>query len=61
MAVAGNAVKFTYSDGNYEVICDFWAEYVENGEVYSVRKNCNEYEFNELLSFFLPPSGTIVK
>ena len=53
MAVAGNAVKFTYSDGNYEVICDYWAEYVENGEVYSVRKKCNEYEFNELLNYFL--------
>lgn len=53
MSVYGNAVKITYQDGDYEMICYYWAEYVKNGEVYFVRKSCNEKEFNELLNSFL--------
>lgn len=53
MSVNGNAVKITYLNGDYEMICYYWAEYVKNGEVYSVRNSCDEKEFNELLNSFL--------
>ena len=53
MSISGNAVKITYQNGNYEMICYYWAEYVENGEVYSVRKKCDEDDFNKLLNNFL--------
>lgn len=53
MSVNGNAVKITYQNGDYEMICYYWAEYVKNNEVYFVRKSCNEKEFNELLNSFL--------
>ena len=53
MSVNGNAVKITYQNGDYEIICYYWAEYVKNGEVYFVRKSCDEKEFNELLNSFL--------
>lgn len=53
MSVNGNAVKITYLNGDYEMICYYWAEYVKNGEAYSVRNSCDEKEFNELLNSFL--------
>lgn len=53
MSVNGNAVKITYQNGDYEIICYYWAEYVKNSEVYFVRKSCDEKEFNELLNSFL--------
>ena len=53
MSVNGNAVKITYQKGDYEMICYYWAEYVKDGEVYFVRKSCDEEEFNELLNNFL--------
>lgn len=53
LSVNGNAVKVTYQNGTYEMICYYWAEYVENGLVYSVRKSCSEKDFNELLNRFL--------
>lgn len=53
MSVNGNAVKITYQNGDYEMICYYWAEYVKNGEVYFVRKSCDEKEFDELLNSFL--------
>ena len=53
MSVNGNAVKITYQNGDYEMICYYWAEYVKNGEIYYVRKSCNEEDFNELLNSFL--------
>lgn len=53
MSVYGNAVKITYQNGDYEMICYYWAEYVKNGEVYSVRKSCDEEDFNMLLNNFL--------
>lgn len=53
MSVNGNAVKITYQNGDYEMICYNWAEYVKNGEVYFIRKSCDEKEFNELLDNFL--------
>ncbi len=53
MSVSGNAVKITYRNGDYEMICHYWAEYVKNGEVYSVRKNCDEKVFNNLIKPFL--------
>ena len=45
MSVNGNAVKITYQNGDYEMICYYWAEYVKNGEVYFVRKSCDEKEW----------------
>ena len=53
MSVNGNAVKISYQNGDYEMVCYYWAEYVKNGEVYFVRKSCDEKEFNELLNSFL--------
>ncbi len=29
MSVYGNAVKITYQNGDYEMICYYWAEYVK--------------------------------
>lgn len=53
MSINGNAVKITYQNGDYEMICHYWAEYVKNGEVYFVRKSCDEEDFNKLLNNFL--------
>ena len=53
MSINGTAVKITYQNGDYEMICHYWAEYVKNGEVYFVRKNCDEEDFNKLLNSFL--------
>lgn len=53
MSVHGNSVKITYQNEDYEMICCYWSEYVKNGEVYFVRKRCDEKEFNELLNNFL--------
>lgn len=53
MLVSGKSVKITYQNGDYEMICYYWAEYVKNGEIYFIRKNCNEKEFNDLLNNFL--------
>ena len=53
MSVNGDAVKITYQNGAYEMICHYWAEYVKNGEVYFVRKSCDEKVFQELLNGFL--------
>lgn len=53
MSVGGDAVKITYKDGDYEIICNYWAEYVKKGEVYYVRKNCDKNKFNELIYSFL--------
>lgn len=53
MSVNGNAVKITYQNGDYEMICHYWSEYIKNGEVYPVRKNCDEKDFNKLLNNFL--------
>jgi hypothetical protein len=53
LSVNGEAVKITYRDGNYEMICHYWADYVKDGEIYSVWKSCDEEEFNQLLDRFL--------
>jgi len=53
MTVSGTAVKITYPDGDYEMICHYWAEYVKNGEIYSVRESCDESEFRELLASYV--------
>ena len=53
MSVSGNAVKITYQSGAYEMICYYWAEYVENGEVYFIRKSCDMESFNEIINHFL--------
>ena len=53
MSISGNAVKITYQNGDYEMICYYWAEYVKNGDVYNVRKSCDEREFNKLINEFL--------
>ena len=53
MSVYGNAVKISYQNGDYEMVCYYWADYVKNGEIYFLWKNCDEKEFNELLNSFL--------
>jgi len=51
--VHGDAIKITYQNGNYEMICSYGAEYVENGVRWFIRKGCDETAFNELLETFL--------
>ena len=53
MSVHGDAIKITYRGGDYEMVCYYWAEYVKNGQIYSVRKSCDEGAFYELLNRFL--------
>lgn len=53
MSVHGDAVKITYLNGDYEIICHHWAEYMKDGSVYSVRKNADDDAFDELLEKFL--------
>ena len=53
MSVNGTAVKITYQSGDYEIICYRWAEYVKNGEVYFIKRSCDEEEFDKLLNNFL--------
>ena len=53
MSVSENAVKISYQNGDYEMICHYWSEYVRNGEVYFIRKSCDENEYNEILNDFL--------
>lgn len=52
MSVNGNAVRIAYQNGDYEMICYYWAEYVKNGEINYVRRSCDENEFNELIDSF---------
>lgn len=53
MSVSGDAVKITYRNGEYEMISCYWSEFVRDGEVYFIRKSCDEKVFNELLSNFI--------
>ena len=53
MSVHGDAIKITYRGGDYEMVCYYWAEYVKNGQIYPVRKSCDEGAFYELLDRFL--------
>lgn len=53
MSVNGNAVKIAYANGNYEMICPYWSEYVKDGVIQYRWKNCNKNKFNELLNKFL--------
>lgn len=50
--VYGNTIKVEYSNGDYEMICSYTAEYVKNGNVHFLFKRCDEEEFNELLDNF---------
>ncbi len=52
MSVSGNAIKITYQNGDYEMICYFWAEYVKNGEIYFNRRHCDEAVFHALIDDF---------
>lgn len=57
MGVFGDCVKFTYSDGSYEIICYVWGEYVRDpekpGTIKHNRKYCDEKEFADLICEFL--------
>ena len=53
MTVSGNAVKITYSNESYEIICYRWAEYIECNNIYFVRKSCNEEDFNKIINSFI--------
>ena len=52
MSVSGTAVRIAYQNGDYEIICHYWSEYVKNGNIYYIRKSCDEKEFNKLLNQF---------
>ena len=49
----GDSIKITYSNGDYEMICSYTAEYVENGVRQFLWKSCDEKVFNDLLNEFL--------
>lgn len=49
----GNSIKITYQSGDYEMICSYTAEYVENGKKKFLWKSCDEEEFNNLIQAFL--------
>lgn len=51
--VRGNAIKITYQNGNYELICHFSNEYVENGKIQFGWLSCDVRIFNKLISNFL--------
>lgn len=53
MSVCGTAVKFTYQSGDYEILCHYWGEYVNEEDVYGIWKSCDEEEFNALINSFL--------
>lgn len=53
MSVSGNAVKITYQNGNYEMVCHYWSEYVKDGVIYYRWKSCEKDEFNKLFNNFL--------
>lgn len=48
----GDSIKITYSNGDYEMICCYTAEYVKNGDTYLLFKRCYEDEFNKLFHDF---------
>jgi hypothetical protein len=54
--VYGDAIKITYQNGLYEMICSYAAEYVENGVIQFRWKACDEKVFNELIENFLKDS-----
>jgi len=56
MSVSGRAIKITFDNGSYEMICHYWSEYVKDGEIYYVKKSCDENEFNKLIDHFLEDS-----
>ena len=53
MSIGGKAIKITYSNDEYELICHYWSVYVKNGETYSIRRNCNEDTFEKIVDLFL--------
>ena len=52
MSVHGNAVRIVYRNGDYEMICHHWAEYVTGDKMYFVRKNCGNTDFDHLWNRF---------
>lgn len=53
-SIFGNAVKITYKDGNYELICARTIEYIEDGYVGHYVNYCDETEFDAFLSKYVP-------
>ena len=53
MSVEGDAIRIVYGNGDYEMICHHWAEYVTDGSAYFVRKNCVNEDFYNLWNRFL--------
>ena len=52
-SISGIALKITYREGDYEMISSSWAEYVKDGDVFYIRRNCDDEAFNELVYDFL--------
>lgn len=56
MSVYGTAAMICYSSGNYEMVSYSWSEYVKDGQIYFIRKSCEEEVFHSLLDqYFMQP------
>lgn len=53
LSIGGLAFMVTYNDGNYELISRRTGKYVCGEKVSTVRKWCEEEDFNKLLNNFL--------
>lgn len=52
MEMQGNAVKITYTDGNYEMISSNSVKYVKDGIVKHATWQCDKESFDELISMY---------
>lgn len=51
--ISGNAIKITYKDGNYELICANTAEYMKDGYIFYIVLYCDEAEFDDFLAKYV--------
>lgn len=52
LLVGGECIKITYQSGDYEMVCHFWNEYVQNGQCHYGWYNCDQQKFLDLLNQF---------
>ena len=53
MYIHGTAVRIAYKNGDYEMICSFWSEYVKDNEAYFKKVYCEETSFNSIVDSFM--------
>ena len=51
--VNGTAVKMIYQNGDYEIICHYWSDYVSAETTSFGWRYCDEKLFNDLVNAFL--------